>query len=107
MLFSRRARLCYVIFDGVWPIFYRGNAKMKTIKKWYKQLPDGYRERALENLDPIRTKVKVESLHKAIQAGFYWNGNKEGLAFWVKVYDFYRGLERLPPLPPLPEEMQK
>jgi hypothetical protein len=76
---------------------------VKTIKEWYEKLPDGYRERALENLNPNRVNTRVESLHKAIQAGFHWNWNKEGIAFWVQVYDFYRCLERLPPLPPLPK----
>ena len=80
---------------------------MKTIKEWYEQLPDGYRERALENLYPIMTDERVESLHKAIKTGFVWVCNKEGADFWYQVYHVYKSLDRLPPLPKPDDEEQK
>jgi hypothetical protein len=73
--------------------------KMKTVKQWLEQLPDGYRERALENLDPKNAHQKEKDMVEAILASFDFDKTKEGGLFWARVYGHYAKGLSLPPLP--------
>lgn len=74
---------------------------MKTIKEWLEELPDGYRERALENLNPNVASDLVYSIGDAISGAFIWDCSQEGEDFWSDVYYHYEAPPP-PPLPPLP-----
>lgn len=73
--------------------------EMKTIEQWLNELPDGYRERALENVDKDKLNYPTESMRSALVT-FTWSSSKEGYYFWNAVWNFYRK----PLLPPLPKE---
>jgi hypothetical protein len=82
---------------------------MKTVKQWLEQLPDGYRERALENLvQDGREKNSVGLIYLAIHRAFTWQETKEGFSFWAAVYSHYAAksvpLPQLAPLPPPPSK---
>ena len=78
---------------------------MKTVKEWLEELPDGYMERALKNLDPDLYGTYAGSMTNAISWGFRWDKSPEGIEFWAAVYDYYSLIPlSLPFLPPLPTE---
>ena len=73
----------------------------KTTKEWFNQLPDGYRERALANMDEHSKSVVHKSMGDAISCAFTWDESQEGAAFWMDVrYHYDYGT----PLPPLPQK---
>ena len=74
--------------------------KEKTIREWLEELPDGYRERALENYDHMYDSVyPIDGLSDAILDAFLWGGSPEGFEFWNDVIDWSIGEGNLPPLP--------
>ena len=73
----------------------------KTVKQWLQELPDGYRERALNNMNPEKADQKFPSLTLAVFNAFNWVTTLEGGSFWNQVWD--QLTEPKIPLPPLPE----
>ena len=71
----------------------------KTIKEWFNELPDGYRERALCNLKEPECEWIVEYMDDALCAGFDWNETSEGVGFWAGLCTHYALGTTLPPLP--------
>lgn len=69
---------------------------MKTTREWLNELPDGYRELALDN---VTHEGNHRSLAQAIDDSFRWEKTPEGDRFWFGVYEWVRGLSKLPPLP--------
>lgn len=57
-------------------------------------LPDGYRERAIANMEECVSEVDYISISGAIYGAFIWSGSPEGHDFWSEVK---KG--NLPPLP--------
>ena len=80
--------------------------KVEAVKYFLNQLPDGYRERALAQVD----KKRIKSYHKpveivtALTVFAVWKDTKEGEDFWNAVDNHYRFLNEYPTLPPLPNE---
>jgi NTP pyrophosphatase (non-canonical NTP hydrolase) len=72
---------------------------IKTVKEWLEELPDGYRERALENMCENFKSVVYESMGDAISGAFTWDETQEGGAFWMDVRYHYDYFALLPPLP--------
>jgi len=74
---------------------------LKTVIEWLNTLPPGYRERALNNLNPVGQSREYESLHGALASRltFVWKDIQEGEAFWGEVYRHYTVGSSLPPLP--------
>lgn len=71
----------------------------KTIEQWLNELPDGYRELALGNMDDeIKNNFEL-SMQDAIAIAFAWGDTDEGEGFWFNVYRHYDKK----PLPPLPK----
>lgn len=77
---------------------------MKTIEEWLEELPDGYRQLALNNCRKSSLQKKVESIEMSIDRGFVWEDSFEGWDFWDKVYSHYVDSTKttLPKLPELP-----
>jgi hypothetical protein len=71
----------------------------KTIKEWLEQLPDGYRERALENAEYNLLELHRKTMATSIAAGFAWDDTPEGHSFWADVQKHYFAGTPLPPLP--------
>jgi len=73
----------------------------KPIEDWLSELPDGYRERALENRKkfPYKEYTTAKSMADAIMNAFGWGQTPERHKFWQRVYDYFY----TPSLPPLPE----
>lgn len=82
--------------------------KKKTIESWLMELPAGYRELALKNMDEPMAGESASSLSSAICSAFRWSKSPEGLDFWDQVRDWSvwdLGPEQQPAhLPPLPRE---
>lgn len=75
---------------------------MKTIKEWFQELPDGYRELASKYLAEWHSNNKTISMSEAIKIGFAWEYTHEGCDFWKQVHDYYNQ----PILPQLPKTNQ-
>ena len=71
----------------------------KTIKEWFEELPQGYRERALANMTKNALEWRDVSLKDAICCAFAWDESQEGPDFWVEVHNHYTTGTPLPPLP--------
>lgn len=72
----------------------------KPIEEWLSELPDGYRERALENRKKFPGEATIaRSIAGAVIGGFLWKPTPEGYDFWLSVYDYFN----TPSLPSLPE----
>jgi len=71
----------------------------KTIKEWLMELPDGYREMALENMYEENKSIVVRNMEDAINRAFTWEESQEGDVFWLAVYNHYFISRPLPPLP--------
>ena len=69
--------------------------EQKTVRQWFEELPERYRERALKNM--INDDRQVLSMADALDDGFNWHYTPEGRRFWRIVYNFYK--RELPPLP--------
>ena len=68
---------------------------MKTILEWYEELPDGIRERAIQNCKPNNRDCNDSGLHHAITTGFNWDESPEETPehelfiekdFWYRLY---------------------
>lgn len=55
---------------------------MKTIRAWLEELPEEYREKALNNYKESKFPEPVPSMSKAIWGAFVWNDTPEGHIFW-------------------------
>ena len=76
------------------------DATLKKTKTWLKQLPDGYRERALSQFDEEEPITDVASMPDAIVYGIVsWPGTVEGYRFWSEVHSHFGLGHDLPPLP--------
>lgn len=75
-------------------------SKMKTVREWLNELPDGYRERALANYDDAYP-APQPNIYEGLGMAFDWKSSPEGEEFWEKVYNHY---QKGSPLPPLPTE---
>ena len=72
----------------------------KTIKEWLEELPDGYRERALNHAANNTRELAIEkSIDGALAGGFVWKETLEGKEFWHDVAMHYSSDLPLPPLP--------
>lgn len=72
-------------------------SKMKTVREWLNELPDGYRERAIANCQ--NPNAETGSLREALFGAFAWWDSKEGYEFWDKVCNHNNATSSLPPLP--------
>jgi len=81
------------------------NAGTKTVVEYLMELPDGYRERALEQYDAAyATRFcaiygQSETMPAAIRGFANWEYTKEGYDFWLVVFNHYHYGTPLPPLP--------
>jgi hypothetical protein len=71
----------------------------KTIKEWFNELPEGYRERAIKNTQESRMNNIWPTMSEAIYGAFNWSLAPERFNFWICVHDHY---EKGTPLPPMP-----
>lgn len=60
---------------------------MKTIPKWYEELPEPYNIMALNNLEERPFTILYPSLSEAICAGFPWDESNEDFNFWNGIYE--------------------
>jgi hypothetical protein len=87
------------------PDFFEPIPEGKLVREWLQELPDGYRERAWNNLyNPAHNNGKdedsrVDDMACAIHLAFPWRSSPEGFHFWDKVESHYRNATPLPPLP--------
>lgn len=80
---------------------------MKTIKERLQELPDGYRELALNNMDKEKEDKKSPWLHNSIESAFIRFNTKEWSEFRIQIYyHFYNNSNPLPPLPLTKDERQ-
>lgn len=80
----------------------------KTTIEWLEMLPDGYRERAIEQCCQDQKTKQQKGLPYAVLAFEGWNKTDEGDDFWSSVYlaineDNTVNHDKLPPLPLEPE----
>ena len=61
---------------------------MKTIKEWFKELPEEYIELALSSLDPDRSDTIEANLSDALAWGFVWSASKDsnGGLIWANLH---------------------
>ena len=59
---------------------------MKTIKKWFNELPEDVREKALRNADAGNVDLEVENLKVALATAFQWYKSPEGFVYWEQIY---------------------
>jgi hypothetical protein len=78
----------------------------KTVKEWLMELPDGYRERALENMYEENKSIVVRNMEDAINRAFTWEESQEGDVFWLAVYNHYFISRPLPSLPQSPNPLK-
>jgi hypothetical protein len=77
---------------------------MKTALEWFEELPNGYRELAIANLNNPDINfgedegTKVPKLTDALSM-FKWHHTAEGTDFWARVHRYYYHLKSLPPIP--------
>lgn len=71
----------------------------KTIREWLETLPDGYRERALANMDAEDAHINRFHLPDAIRSAFIFSDTPEGADFWNSLLRAMYYQEDLPPLP--------
>jgi hypothetical protein len=72
---------------------------MKTIREWFNELPDGYKELALKNCRTTMLDTVQKDMISALARGFVWVKSDEGYEFWQEVYEHYFLQSPLPPLP--------
>jgi len=80
--------------------------KVEAVKYFLNQLPDGYRERALAqvNEERVNNYVLATSIDYAISTFRLWGETKEGVDFWMDVHQHYSTPDKYPTLPPLPDD---
>ena len=73
-------------------------SELKPVIEWLKELPDGYRERAIAQYDGI-----VKECYSCDAVGVFciWEETKEGLTFWTEVCIAWEspGEYAYPPIP--------
>ena len=74
----------------------------KTIREWLETLPDGHRERALEQCEELTGEGSAISLSDALVGFCKWSESREGHDFWSDVCKWASGFHLS--LPPLPKE---
>jgi len=72
---------------------------MKTVEEWLNELPDGYRERALKNVDVYKLNDLRDCMDEAIAEHCNWSRTPEGYQFWYEVYNHFEAGNTLPLLP--------
>jgi hypothetical protein len=70
-----------------------------TVEGWLKLLPDGYRERALGQMDQEGKGRYCYSTSYALRRFTQWTTTNEGIYFWGAVYQHYAYGTPLPELP--------
>jgi hypothetical protein len=76
------------------------NGGKKTVVEYLMKLPDGYRERALEQYDPeFEPTAEPTCMEDAIASFAAWEKTNEQEDFWLAVYFHY---DQGTPLPQLP-----
>ena len=81
--------------------------KVEAVKYFLNQLPSGYRERALAQVDEENIKTRYTTAINILDAVIFfntWHKTKEGTTFWLYVHDHYKSPTDYPTLPPLPNE---
>ena len=74
--------------------------EQKTVLEWLNELPDGYRERALDQCDDDCNYLKAESMPEALLSFNSWNNTYEKDMFWRRVWRYFNGERKtLPKLP--------
>ena len=75
--------------------------KLEECKKYLNQLPDGYRERALSQINEecVNDTSVTDTVLTAIFKFCNWEDTEEGEDFWGNVYDHYEYGNPLPLLP--------
>lgn len=65
---------------------------MKTIRQWFEELPEPYREKAIRNMEEqvlthkhIYPDNKVYDQETALYSGFVWSSTEEGIEYWSDV----------------------
>ena len=61
---------------------------MKTIRKWFNELPEPYRSQALENMDDFKALGCTQSMGEAIHYGIK-DDTQQGDYYWADVRDHY------------------
>jgi hypothetical protein len=74
--------------------------QVKTVREWLEELPDGWREEALENI--IGADLVRDSLSRAVGSGVNWGVTPTGLDAWDRVY---KAIENGDPIPPHPSTL--
>jgi len=82
------------------------NNMEKTIKEWFNELPQGYRERALKNAYHSVINRYDSTMAEAICYAFSWRVTPEGYDFWSAVHDHYAKGTPLPRLPQSPNPLK-
>jgi len=72
---------------------------MRQRIEWLNELPDGYRERAMKNMEEEMGDILEPDMAEALGGAFVWKRTNEGHIFWAKVRDHYEIGTPLPPLP--------
>jgi len=83
-----------------WTIEKEEEEQPTTVREWIEQLPDGYRERALEQC--VRSDYLCDSMRQALDFFADWRETEEKRGFWWDVYNHYLNGTPLPPLPEQP-----
>lgn len=80
--------------------------KVEAVKYFLNQLPHGYKERALAQVDEDRVNLRdiVKDIARSIDCFNIWDKTKEGAKFWGTVYNHYFTPTIYPTLPPLPND---
>ena len=73
-------------------------SELKPVIEWLKELPDGYRERAIAQYDGEVADCKKQ---EAVGMYAYWSETKEGASFWAEVSIAWQspGQYDYPPIP--------
>ena len=67
---------------------------LKTAREWFKLLPEDIEKMALENLYAIHDETdNFSSLAGALLICVQWNGSKQGLNFWKRIWEAALGGE--------------
>lgn len=74
-------------------------AKPTTVLGWLCTLPEGYKQRAVENLHPRVADEEAGSLALALFWAFDWSDTPEGDRFWADMHNWSYGRGKLPELP--------
>jgi hypothetical protein len=63
------------------------STKMKTIKEWFKTLPEPYASQAIANSLPGNLEAKVSDLFIALSCGFKYRRSPQGFDYWKSFQD--------------------